>query len=77
MTIHLSADLEVALRRIAGVRGQEIGVLVEEVIRQYLEADAIKDVTPEQVASTQAAMLGELSNIPAWPEQERGNDEAG
>ena len=40
--------------------------LVEEAIRQYLEAAAITDLDANDVAEAQGALLGELPNIPNW-----------
>jgi hypothetical protein len=42
------------------------GELVEDAVRQYLEAAAITDVDPNQVADTQAKLLRELPPIPKW-----------
>lgn len=67
MTIHVSTFLEDALRRLAGSRGQDVDALVEEAIRQYLDAAAVTDVAPSEIASTQAALMGELGKVSGWP----------
>jgi len=66
MTIDLSTPLEEELRRVAGLWGKNVEVLVEEAVRQYLDAAAITDVSSDDVAGTQASLLGELGRIPAW-----------
>jgi predicted transcriptional regulator len=78
MTVHLSGSLEGELERLARVRGQGIEALVEEAVRQYLDAAAITDLSPDDLAQTQAAMAGELEALSAWPQDEvRDADEAG
>ena len=66
MTIDLSTPLEEELRRVAGSCGKDVGVLVEEAVRQYLDAAAITDVSSEDVAATQASLVSELVRVPAW-----------
>ena len=41
-------------------------MLVEEAVRQYLEAAAITDVDAGEVAETQDALLVELPDISDW-----------
>ena len=78
MTVHLSGSLEGELERLARLRGKGVEALVEEAVRQYIEAAAITDVSPEDLAQTQAAMAGELEALSAWPQDEvRDADEAG
>ena len=76
MTIDLSTPLEEELRRVAGLWGKDVEVLVEEAVRQYLDAAAITDVSSDDVAATQASLLGELGRIPAWFDREEppGNE---
>ena len=64
--IDLSTPLEAELRRVAGLWGKDVEVVVEEAVRQYLDAAAITDVSSDDVAATQASLLGELGGIPAW-----------
>ncbi len=76
MTIDLSTSLEEELRRLAGVSGKDVDALVGEAVRQYLDATAITDVSSDDVAATQASLIGELDRIPAWFNgQERPADE--
>ena len=77
MTIDLSTPLEEELRRVAGLWGKDVEVLVEEAVRQYLDAAAITDVSSDDVAATQTSLIGELNRIPAWVNaQEPPADEA-
>ena len=48
---------EEQLRSLAAKQSREIGVLILEAVRDYLEAAAITDVSSEEVAQTQFAML--------------------
>ena len=77
MTIDLSTPLAEELRHLAGVSGKDVEALVEEAVRQYVDAASITDVSSDDVAATQASLVGELSRVPAWLEgQEPTSDEA-
>jgi hypothetical protein len=43
-----------------------MSALVEDAVRRYLEAAAITDVEPSEVAEAQAALLRELPDVPVW-----------
>jgi len=58
--------MEEQLRELAQRQGREIGVLVEEALREYLEATAITDLPTAAVGQTQMAVLDELPGIPDW-----------
>ncbi len=66
MTIELPRSVEEPLRDLARRQDREVGALVEDAVRQYLEAAAITDLDSAEVAESQAALVGELSGIPAW-----------
>jgi len=66
MTINLPSVVEDQLRDLAKRQNRDIAELIEDAVRQYLEAAAITDVDPNQVAETQAELLGELSPISKW-----------
>ena len=66
MSIELPGSVEEQLRNLAAKQGRDIGALVEEAVRQYLEATAITDLDATQVAEAQAAMLGELPDVSDW-----------
>ena len=66
MSIDLPGTVEEQLRILAAKQGRDVRALVEEAIRQYLEAAAITDVEASDVAEAQAALLGELPPIPDW-----------
>ena len=66
MSIELPVGVEKQLRTLAARQGRDVGVLVEEAVRQYLEAAAITDVDAGEVAETQDALLAELSDISDW-----------
>lgn len=67
MSIELPIGVEEQLRTLAARQGRDVGVLVEEAVRQYLEAAAITDVDAGEGAETQDALLAELSDISDWP----------
>jgi predicted transcriptional regulator len=66
MTIDLPSVVEEQLRDLAKRQNRDIAELIEDAIRQYLEAAAITDLDPNQVAETQAKLLSELSPISKW-----------
>jgi len=61
--------MEQQLRELAQAQGCEIGVLVEEALRGYLEATALTDLPTTAVGETQIAVLDELPGIPEWKDE--------
>jgi predicted transcriptional regulator len=66
MTIDLPSVVEKQLRDLAKRQNRDIAELIEDAVRPYLEAAAITDVDPSQVAETQAQLLSELPPISKW-----------
>lgn len=66
MSIELPGSVEEQLATLAAKQGRDVRALVEEAIRQYLEASAITDVDASELAEAQVALLGELPAIPDW-----------
>ena len=66
MTIDLPSVVEKQLRDLAKRQNRDVAELIEDAIRQYLEAAAITDLDPNQVAETQAKLLSELPPISKW-----------
>ena len=66
VTVELPKKVEDDLRVLARRQGRSIDVLLEEAVEQYLEAAAITDTTPDEIAATQEALLGELPAMEAW-----------
>lgn len=66
MTIKLPNVVEDELRSLAVKQGRDVEALVEDAVRQYLEAVAITDLDSAQVAETQTALISELPNAPDW-----------
>jgi predicted transcriptional regulator len=66
MTIDLPSVVEKQLRDLAKRQNRGIAELIEDAVRQYLEAAAITDVDPDQVAETQAELISELPPISKW-----------
>jgi predicted transcriptional regulator len=66
MTIDLPSVVEEQLRDLAKKQNRDIAELIEDAIRQYLEAATITDLDPNQVAETQAKLLSELPPISKW-----------
>ncbi len=64
MTVELTGTVEEQLRDLASRQGRNIGLLVEEAVRGYLEAAAITDLAPAEVAKAQSALMSELGEIP-------------
>ena len=66
MSIELPIGVEEQLRGLAATQGRDVVELVEEAVRQYLEAIAITDVAADEVADAQAALIAELPKISDW-----------
>ena len=66
MTIDLPSVVEEQLRDLAKRQNRDIAELIEDAVRQYLEAAAITDIDPNQLAETQAELLSELPPISKW-----------
>ena len=66
MTIDLPSVVEEQLRDLAKRQNRDIAELIEDALRQYLEAAAITDLDQNQVAETQGKLLSELSPISKW-----------
>ncbi len=66
MSFELPVGIEKQLRSLAAIQGREVGALLEEAVRQYVEAVAITDVENREVAEAQAALLTELPEICDW-----------
>lgn len=66
MTIELPTRIEKELRELAVVQSRDIDELVEEAIRQYLEAAAITDLDPAEVAEAQVKLASELRDVQEW-----------
>jgi predicted transcriptional regulator len=66
VSIELPSSVEGQLRTLAARQGRDVRALVEEAIRQYLEAVAISDLDATDVAEAQTAILTELPPVPNW-----------
>ena len=54
----------------AAKQGRQPEALLNEAVQLYLEAAAITDVDPGEVADVQMRLLGELPQPPAWSDAE-------
>ena len=63
MTIELSAGAQKELEHLSVVQHRDISELVEEAIRQYLEAAAISDLDSFAIGEAQVKLAGELREI--------------
>jgi len=70
VTVELPKKIEEDLRILAERLGRSIEILLKEAVEQYLETSAITDTTPEEVAAAQETLLGELTGISEWGEQD-------
>ncbi|MBM4264296.1 MAG: ribbon-helix-helix protein, CopG family [Deltaproteobacteria bacterium] len=57
MTIDLPRIVEQELRELAKKQNRDLSELIEEAVCQYLEATAITDICPADVAETQTKLL--------------------
>jgi predicted DNA-binding protein len=68
MVVELPTAYEHRLRAIADREGRPVSLLVEEAVRNFLEAEAITDLEPSAVGDTQMALARELRDVPEWEE---------
>jgi predicted transcriptional regulator len=66
MTINLPGVVEQQLRELAKKQNRDIVEIIEDAVRQYLEAAAITDLDADQVAETQAKLVTELPPLSKW-----------
>jgi predicted transcriptional regulator len=64
--IELSGRVEEELRDLAAKQGRDVGALIQEAVRQYLEWAAISDLDAAEVAEAQIALLDELPAPTSW-----------
>ena len=69
MIIDLPRTVEERLQDLATRQGREIDEIVEEAISDYLVAAAITDLSPEEVAEAQEALISELRDVPEWKDR--------
>ena len=66
MTIELPSVVEEQLRDLAKKQNRDVATVIEDAVRQYIDAAAITDVDLDQIAETQATLLCELPPISKW-----------
>jgi predicted DNA-binding protein len=66
MLIEVVGYVEEQLRDLSRKQGKDVGVLVKDAIREYLEAMAITDLDAADIATAQVALAGELRGVPPW-----------
>jgi len=66
MTVELHGNVEAQLCHLASKQGRDVGDLVEEAIREYLEAASVTDLEAAEIAEAQVALVSELTGIPGW-----------
>ncbi len=73
MTIQLPANLENELRQLAQERRRDLQDLVQDAIRQFIDASAITDLDSVDVAQCQIELADELPAVEDWPRNEESN----
>ena len=66
MTIELPASVEEELRTLAVTQSRDMGEILEEAIRLYIDAAAITDLDAAEVAEAQVTLVSELSGVEEW-----------
>lgn len=66
MTVELPASVERELRALAVTQSRDIGELLEEAVRLYIEASAITDLNSAEVAAAQLVLVSELRGVEEW-----------
>ena len=68
MTIELSGRLVDRLRTLAARQGRAPQAVIEDAVREYLDAAEITDLQPADVAAAQQELFNELGTLDPWPE---------
>jgi predicted transcriptional regulator len=63
MTIELSPSVETELQHLAVAQHRDICELVEEAVRQYIEAASITDLDSAAIGEAQVKLAGELRDL--------------
>lgn len=71
MTIELSSAVEKQVRQLARKQRKAVRVIVEDAVRQYIEAASITDLDAQEIASTQEALIAELPAPAPWKTRRR------
>ena len=66
MTIDVPSGVEEQLRDLARKENRDVAELIQDAVRQYIEAAAITDLDSAQIAETQTKLTPELPRIPKW-----------
>lgn len=66
MTIELPASVEEELRTLAVTQSRDMGEILEEAIRLYIDAAAITDLDAAEVAEAQITLVSELRGVEEW-----------
>jgi predicted transcriptional regulator len=66
MTIDLPGVVEQQLRELAKKQNRDVADIIEDAVRQYLEAASITNLDAEQVAETQAKLISEMPPLSKW-----------
>jgi len=59
MTVEFSAQVEKELHDLAERQGRKVQEIVEEAVREYLEAVAITDLASEEIEEAQVKLIGD------------------
>lgn len=59
MTVELSAQVQKELHDLAETQQRNVDEIVEEALRQYLQAAAITDLTSEEIAEAQVKLISD------------------
>lgn len=66
MTIEVPDAIEQRLRDLASKQGRDLELVVEEALREYLDAAAITDVGASEIVQTQSELVRDLPLDPPW-----------
>ncbi len=66
MTIELPASVEKELHALAVTQSRDMGEILEEAVRLYIEAAAITDLGAADIAEAQVALVDELRGVEKW-----------
>ena len=72
MVIRIDDSVETELRRLATRLGRDVDDVAMEAIRTFILAESVVDLSPEELAQTQAALMQELPQFDSGLMRSRG-----
>ena len=68
VTVELDTEREAQLRRLAEAQQEDVPQLVRRVLEDFLDIQALTEISEEDLAEASVAMLAEVAPLESWDE---------